>query len=180
MDDKELFKSVELLIAYFLPGVLFSFLIIPDLINIGLFQEKKFLSTLGDYTIIGIIMGPLLRGCDTLLYKYILKYNILNHYLWIKYKTLRKNWSVVLSGGNKYTLISKLNKDVRTIVFTLESLSDGYMWTSFVLFLKSLILLINFHFYLGLIILSLSWIILYEGIDYGMEYVELLSMSNKR
>lgn len=79
MEENEIYKSIELLVAYFLPGILFSLLIIPDLKNIGLFYTKNFSLSLQEYIIVGIIIGPLLRGCDTLLYKYFLKYNIFNH-----------------------------------------------------------------------------------------------------
>lgn len=175
MDESELFKSIEILIAYFLPGILFSLLIFRDLINIvGLFPEKNLSFSLQEYTVIGIIMGPLLRGCDTLLLSIILKFNIFNHFLFIKYNKLRKNWSDVLCGRRKYILISKLDNNIRNIENYLESLTDGYLWTSFILFLKFLsLLLLNFYL-LSLLTLLLSWIILYEGIDYGNEYVELL------
>lgn len=173
MEENEIYKSIELLVAYFLPGILFSLLIIPDLVNIGLFYKKDFSFSLEEYTIIGIIMGPLLRGCDTLLYKYILNYNILNHCLWIKYRNFRKAWSNILT-DKKYILVSKLNKENRNLVSYVESLADGYLWTSFIFFIKSLFLLINLNIYLGLLALSLSWVIFYEGMDYLEEYIELL------
>lgn len=180
MDESQIFKSVEVLVAYFLPGILFSLLIIPELLSIGLFQQKDVSFSLEEYTMIGIIIGPLLRGCDSLLYKYILNYNILNHWLLIKYRRLRKKWSDVLSGSNKYNLFSELDGDTRNMGYYLESLADGYLWSSFILFIKFLFLLINSNTYLSLLTLSLSWIILYEGIDYVTDYIELISKNKKR
>ena len=172
MNENQMFKSVEVFVAYSLPGLLFSLLIIPELLNIELFHQNYVSFSLDEYIIIGIIIGPLLRGCDTLLYKYILKFNILNHWLLIKYRRLRELWLYVLSGSSKCDLVLKLDGHTRSMAYYEESLADGYMWSSFVLFIK-FIFLLNSNIYLSLITLLLSWIILNEGMDHLADYINI-------
>lgn len=181
MDESDLFKSIEITIAYFLPGILFSSLIFRDLINMGLFPEKNVSFSLTEYIAIGFIMGPLLRGCDSLLIQVILKNNIFNFCLRNKYNELRNRLRLVLLDTHKYILISKLNNNIYNIENYLESLCSGYLWTSCILFIKfifllrsSIVLLNLYLFLLSLLTLLFSWIILYEGIYYGDEYTALL------
>src|SRR3990172_8071464 len=93
MYDDEIFKSIEVLIGYFMPGLLLSLLIVPDLLNdlnllndllnFGLFPIPLLsinlnINSLGIYIFLGIIMGALLRGCDSFFHDYILKKNLIN------------------------------------------------------------------------------------------------------
>ena len=87
---------------------------------------------------------------------------------------MRRKYLDLLAGRRKYSVFANVSEAKIRIMARCESLADGFMWSSAVLFVGSVAKLICLQWYVGIGALVFSWILLESGLHHLEELVALI------
>lgn len=171
-------ESLEVMLSYLLPGALlvgiYSLLHgplsarFPNIVFLNLPRD------LGRLLLISVLLGPLLRGFDNLLYIAFLRLNIFNHLLWWRYRSLKARYNSALEKQTKHTVMSKMPERYYAIFNRCDSLADGYMWCSALLFCAGAVGLLVRSYCLSIFFIIASWLLLENGLYYFSELIAVM------
>lgn len=171
-------EALEVMLAYLLPGGI-AVIIYPSIssaaaVLCGGPVLPQIPSELGVRIALAVLCGPLLRAMDDILYRFFLSWNILNHILWWKYRKLRARYLLLMRDGGKHKFMASISQQKLNLVCRCESLSDGYMWTSFLFFIGAAAMFVCYSWCQGTAMLLFSWVALQNALYYLQELLSLV------